>query len=337
MKNETALRNLVAETLIPHTAFETASKRIFQCCEFGIRASDPVCLAIVGESRTGKSRLLEECSAAFPTRRTNDGIIKPVLSVVTPSKPTVKGLAAEMLKAIGDPRHAEGTEIAKTARLYRQMEEVEVRMLHIDEFQHFFDKATNQVMHHVADWLKSLVDQTKVVLIVSGLPSCRRVIDQNEQLAGRFLAPMIMPRFNWADDNLREEFLAILAAFHESMSEHFSMPELGSEEMGLRIYCATGGLMGYVARLLRQIVWNALSENNRQIGLANFAKANDDCYWGHEDAPPLESFSDQFNSTPTPKLLANAAKLGIRKDDYRPGSRSSLSMKPKASLVLSAR
>jgi hypothetical protein len=191
-------------------------------------------------------------------------------------------------------------------------------------------------MHHVADWLKSLVDQTKVVLIVSGLPSCRRVIDQNEQLAGRFLAPMIMPRFTWTDDNLQEEFLAILSAFHESMSKHFSMPDMGSEEMGLRIYCATGGLMGYVARLLRQVVWNALSENSRQITLENFEKANGDCYWGHEEAPPLQSFSVRFNSVPTQKLLAGAAMLGTRKEEIRPASRSSLTMMPKASTVLSA-
>jgi hypothetical protein len=329
--------DLVATTLIPHTAFDTAAKRIHQCCKFGMRASDPVCLAVVGESRTGKSRLLEECAAAFPSRRTEAGIVKPVINVSTPSKPTVKGLAAEMLRAIGDPRHEEGTEIAKTARLYRLMEEIGSRVLLIDEFQHFYDKATNQVMHHVADWLKILVDQTKVVLIVSGLPTCWQVIDQNEQLVGRFLAPLVMPRFNWADEYLREEFLAILAAFHEAMSAQFEMPDLASEEMGLRMYCATGGLMGYITRLLRQLVWNAIDGGERRIVIADFAKAHGDCHWDKEDEPLFEAFTPGFRALPTPELLARAALLGTKRDNVQTSSRKSLSIRPKSSLVLSAR
>lgn len=328
--------DLVATTLIPHTAFDTAAKRIYQCCKFGMRASDPVCLAVVGESRTGKSRLLEECGAAFPPTRTEAGIVMPVLCVSTPSKPTVKGLAAEMLRAIGDPRHAEGTEITKTARLHHLMPEIGSRVLLIDEFQHFYDKGTNQVMHHVADWLKILVDQTKVVLIVSGLPTCRQVIDQNEQLAGRFLAPLVMPRFNWADDYLREEFLAILAAFHEALSEHFEMPDLASEEMGLRMYCATGGLMGYITRLLRQLVWNTMDAKKVRICLADFAKAHGDCHWGPEDEPLFETFTAGFRALPTPDILARAALLGTKRENVQTSSHGSLSVKPKASLVLSA-
>ena len=56
-------------------------------------------------------------------------------------------------------------------------------------------------MHHVADWLKILVDETRCALVVAGLPSCQTVIDSNEQLAGRFHAPILMPRFSWQDRN----------------------------------------------------------------------------------------------------------------------------------------
>lgn len=337
MTEPLALADLVATTLIPHTAFNAAAKRISQCCRFGIRSNDPVCLAVVGESRTGKSRLLEECSAAFPSRRDADGIVMPVLGVSTPSKPTVKGLAADMLKAIGDPRYAEGTEIAKTARLHRLMKEIGTRVLLIDEFQHFVDKGTNQVMHHVADWLKILVDETKVVLIVSGLPSCRQVIDQNEQLAGRFLAPLLLPRFNWTDDDLRDEFLAILAAFHEALSSHFDMPVLDSEEIGFRMYCATGGLMGHITRLLRQLVWNAIDDGKNKLALADFDRAHNGCHWPPEESPLLDAFSSKFDPRPTESLLSRAAMVGVRQEAHRRPTHSSMTVKPNASIVLSSR
>lgn len=331
------LANLISSTLIPHTAFEKAAKRILQSCNFGLQSNDPVCLAVVGESRTGKSRLLEECGAAFPSKRTSEGIFMPVVSLSTPSKPTVKGLAADMLRAIGDPRHTEGTEIAKTARLHRLLKEIGSRVLLIDEFQHFHDKGTNEVMHHVADWLKILVDETKIVLIVSGLPSCRQVIDQNEQLSGRFLAPLVMPRFKWDDDDLREEFLAILAAFHEALSPHFDVPDMRSEEIGFRIFCATGGLMGYITRLLRQLVWNAMMEENRVLSLADFAKAHRDCHWEREGAPMLYSFSPGFRPGPNQELIRQASMLGTRQEQYPPPRRGKISMAPKSSVILTAR
>lgn len=337
MTDKQILANLIPSTLIPHTAFDRAAKRISQACDFGLRGSDPVCLAVVGESRTGKSRLLEECGAAFPSSRNSEGVIMPVISLSTPSKPTVKGLAADMLRAIGDPRHGEGTEIAQTARLHRLMKEVGSRVLLIDEFQHFYDKGTNQIMHHVADWLKILVDETKIVLIVSGLPSCRQVIDQNEQLAGRFHAPLVMPRFIWNDDYLREEFLAILGAFHEAMSPHFEIPDLRSEEMGLRMFCATGGLMGYITRLLRQLVWNAIGDKKSQITLSEFSKAHNACHWGRESIPLLAPFSNKFKPHTTPELIQQALLIGARQEPPSVIRRRQVAATPKSSLVLSAR
>ncbi len=174
------LRSIVDNTLVPHTAFEQASSRIEQCFAYADGASEPICIAVVGESRTGKSRVLEECFATHPQARDSEGLNIPILRVKTPSKPTVKGLAELMLRAMNDPRFDAGTENAKTIRLQTLMKNAGTRMVMIDEFQHFYDKGLHKVMHHVADWLKILVDDCKVALVVAGLPSCRAVLDQNE-------------------------------------------------------------------------------------------------------------------------------------------------------------
>lgn len=335
MKSHPGLRNIVATTLIPHTAFQTATKRITQCCRYGGDSNEPVGIALIGESRTGKSRLLEECGATFPKVRDEEGINLPILIVSTPSKPTVKGLASEMLKAIGDPMHTSGTEISMTSRLSRLLKEIGTKMLIIDEFQHFYDKGTHQIMHHVADWLKILVDDTKVVLVVAGLPTCRQVIDQNEQLAGRFLAPLVMPRFDWSDTELREEFVAILEAFGESLSMHFDVPDMAAEEMAFRFYCATGGLMGYVTRLLRQMIWNALENNSRLIDLGKIEQAQHDCFWRLKDLPKIEAFSKSFKPEATDALLNVVAQIGTRQIPD-PKGKGGLRMKASPSFVLSA-
>jgi len=274
-----APENIVESTLIPHQAFEEAIRRIEQCLTYSSNASEAICIALVGESRTGKSRVLEECEARHPVIRDNEGLNVPILRVTTPSKPSVIGLAELMLRAMGDPLFDRGTENSKTSRLQALMQNCGTRMVMIDEFQHFVDKGSHKVMHHVADWLKILVDDSNVALVVAGLPTCLAVLEQNEQLAGRFLSPIFMPRFDWLHDEQREEFKAILGAFHESLSIHFDLPVLDGDEMAFRCYCGTGGLIGYLSKFLRQMVWNALDANKRSISLQELEKAHNESVW----------------------------------------------------------
>lgn len=314
MNTMRANRKLIENTLIPHAEFEQAGLRLEQCYDYAADASEPICIALVGESRTGKSRLLEECEAKHPKVRKPEGLEVPILKVKTPSKPTVKSLAELMLAALQDPKPTVGTENAKTQRLKTLMRNVGVRMVVIDEFQHFVDKGSLKVMHHVADWLKILVDDARVALVVAGLPTCLAVLEQNEQLSGRFMSPVMMPRFDWKDGAQREEFIAILGAFQESMSEHFDIPDLASDGMAFRCYAGTGGLMGYLTKFLRQAVWNALDKKKRKITLEDLALAHDQSVWKKDGVIGIQSpFSRAFAVTPTEELLARIQQIGVTK------------------------
>lgn len=311
-------RTIVETTLVPHTAFEEAAQRLEQCFSYADSASEPICIALVGESRTGKSRALEECLLRHPRVRNSNGLTTPILHVKTPSKPTVKSLAELMLRALDDPRAYFGTENAKTTRLHTLMANSGVKMVMIDEFQHFYDKGSHKVMHHVADWLKILVDDARAALVVAGLPTCRAVIDQNEQLAGRFLSPVFMPRFNWHNKEQREEFIAILGAFQESIGEEFDLPIFTGDEMAFRFYCGTGGLIGYLSKFLRQAVWNAIDSNTNIINLRGLLLAHSQAIWVKDGPTGLPNpFDRKFSSAVTDDLLARIKKIGIPVDEVR--------------------
>ena len=315
MKTE-QLRNIVDNTLVPHSAFNRASDKLEQCFRSVTGASEPISIAIVGESRTGKSRLLEEFAARHPAERRIEGLHMPILRAKAPAQPTVKGLVEVMLRALKDPRADKGTEQARTARLMGLIAAVETIVVMIDEFQHFYDKGTHRVIYHVADWLKNLVDDTKVVLVVAGLPTCTSVIHQNEQLEGRFLAPVRMPRFNWIDDEAREEFTAILGAFTEALSEHFDIPRLDSDEMAFRCYCGTGGLMGYVTKLLRTAVWNAVDSKHRRITLRDLAVAHRESVWNQELLSDVaQPFSRTFETLPRADVLEKISHIGAAAEE----------------------
>jgi len=273
------LANLVDRTLVFHAAFEAVVSEIETCFNFALEASEPICLALVGPSRTGKSRALDVCERRHPKTRTIDGMLVPILRVTAPSKPTVKALAELMLEGLGAEDATRGTENERTRRIKVLMRNTQTRMLIIDEFQHFFDKGTQLVMHHVADWLKILVDDTRCALVVAGLPSCQNVIDTNEQLAGRFHAPIEMPRFSWENLEDREEFIGILHAFYKVLSEHLKTPEFQQEAMAFRFYCATGGLVGYLTKILRRLVWQAIARKTTEITLEALHEAHEKAVW----------------------------------------------------------
>lgn len=318
------LMNLIERTLVPHTAFEQGEKTLEQCFRFAPQSAEPVCIPVIGESRTGKSRLLEVCMSKHPNFRTDEGLNVPILRVATPSKPTVKSLAEDMLFAIGDPLHASGTENAKTRRLKVLLRTTGTRMIMIDEFQHFVDKGSHKVIHHVADWLKILIEDSQVALVVAGLESSQAVLEQNEQLAGRFLAPVILPRFDWLDDEHRSEFLGILGAFNESLAQHFDLPDLTSDEMSFRIYCGTGGLIGYVTKFFRQLVWNSQDLGHNVITMAEMARAHHQSVWQAKEFGGLENpFTSRTVPQATSETLSLVKTIGIKPEEMPPPAKAS--------------
>lgn len=307
------LRTIVENTLVPHSAFATATEQLDRCFRFSEGASEPICLPILGESRTGKSRSLESFLINHPKSRDGQGAHIPVLVVKVPPKPTVKGLAEEMLTALGDPMPEKSTEQGKTRRLLKLLRECGTRMLIIDEFQHFVDKGSAKIAYHVADWLKIIADESKVALVVSGLPSCTKVLDVNEQLEGRFMSPVLLPRFSWTADAHRSEFVGILTAFHGEMASQFSIPEFQTDEMAFRFHCATGGLIGYLAKTLRIAVWDAVDAKRRNITLEDLQAAHRLSVRLKGTAnETLDPFSRDFKLEPTKELLDRVSKIGVR-------------------------
>jgi hypothetical protein len=140
------------------------------------------------------------------------------------------------------------------------------------------------------------------------------VINQNEQLRGRFIAPIYIPRFTWDSEENREEFMACLEAFQKAL-DRFDFPELGSDEMAFRFYCATGGLIGYVAKILHEACLNAqLSFKQGEkltISLSDLAEAYNQALWKDCEVSKINPFDTEFDATPSDYLIKLAKQIGV--------------------------
>ncbi len=333
------IARIIENTLVPYVGYQLARQGLDQCLKYACESPEPVCLAIIGESRTGKTRSIEEFRMENLSARGDAGTSMPIVYLHAPSKPRVKSLAETILECLGDPKPSAGTETNMTLRIHKLMRAAGTRMLIIDEFQHFQDKGTKKIMWDVTDWLKILVERTRVALVVSGLPGSMAVINTNEQLRGRFHSPIELRRFDWRDSHSRAMFIAVMDSFCDSMKQHFQLPEFGTDEMAFRFYCASGGLIGYVTRLLRQVVWNAVDKGDSIIVMKDFERANQTVIWSSAEVQDITNpFSRHFISIPSDTLLARIRKIGTRNfgpDDQATFQRSICTKKQKSGAKLS--
>jgi hypothetical protein len=299
--------------LVPHTAFTDGVARLsYFLDQEPSTMIEPEIIALVGPTGTGKSRLLETVKRAHKAMRTGDGINKPIVMESVPAKPTIKGVGDLLLKNLDPDDTRRYTENEMTRRIKVLMRNCGTQMLIIDEFQHFYDKTNKKVWHHVTDWLKILVDDVGCILVVSGLEECLAVIYQNPQLKSRCRQKIVLPQFLWHIDDHKSQFIAILGGFKDALAEKgLSLPDLRDDKWAFRCYCATGGLLRYIKKLLSEVIIGANIKNqNSALELDDFAKAYERSIGTfQEESFGIMPFDPNLSFGWTPELAMRVKKL----------------------------
>jgi len=281
----------IEELLVPHGPFQSGIKKLEWGFREGGRSAEPVCIPVLGETRTGKSRLIEHVVSKHPPQRFNDGLHVPILHARVPSMPTVKGMCEILLRRMGDPLYHKGTEQEKSGRLEVLLGQAGSQMIALDEFNHFVDKKSARVQLAVSDWLKTVAENAGVSLALLGLPYSEAVIQQNEQLKGRSTRAVRLPRFEWSEEESKKEFIKILRCFDRYL-DSWTFPEIGSSRVAFRLYCASGGLMGYLVRVLRFAMEEAYDRGDTAVQMGDFATGYLEALWDSEEIEGLEGVFD---------------------------------------------
>ncbi|EWY37310.1 hypothetical protein N825_20735 [Skermanella stibiiresistens SB22] len=304
----------IEEIFVDHKRFRAAYRRFDECrASFG-HAAEPECLLVMGSSGVGKSTLMRRYLLNTPMQRTDEGLQVPVLTATIPVPATMKNMAASLLDRLEDPLADRGTLLQKTRRLRRLLKECQVELIILDEFQHFIERDSDRVILDVSDWLKNLISETAVPVVLIGLPSAKRVLVANEQLRRRFSAQLHLEPFGWGDDASRDEFRRILNAV--DLALQMRQPS-GFADFADRFHVASRGLIATVMKLIRAAAHRAIRENAPRVELRHLARAFDERVFPEDRRPNpfLDGWDGSVITTPDPEP-ANTS-VSIRKSTGR--------------------
>jgi hypothetical protein len=295
--------------LVKYPLFKTAIDRIQECFDSHNATAEPDCCPLVGESGSGKTTIISHFASLHPRLDHKWGVEIPVLVAKVPARPTVKSFAETLLYQLGDPLWSRGNTVSKSIRLRELIKRCRVRLLALDEFQHFVDVQRASIVNDVADWLKEQVEEARLAIVVSGLQRCLEVLRQNDQLRRRFGATLRVGAFNWEVKEDRTTYRAFLRAVQEQLPE-YEMPSLSDTEMAFRMHYGSYGLIGYTMKIIRGATRIVRCHLRRQITLRTLSQAFTEYVWSERLDDP-NPFAEKFDWANVPPLTLPSARTSV--------------------------
>ena len=269
----------VRSVQVRYPEFNTAIARIESCLENSPHLPEPECLLLTGLTGMGKttvcSRILRKYESSVSDRQTKHQVVYSAVpkSAAQNNVTGAKALAKVLLRTLGEEVAFLGGRNRAfddwSSLLYRQLLNCSTALIILDEFQHLVHGSN--VTYFTADWIKELTNETRIPVVLCGLPECRTLVDLNSQLARRFQEVSLEP---WdyavkADRAKLQRFLKEL----DRLAPLEDWSDFDGEENVYRFYQATSGLIGHIMGLYRIAVEYAIEREDTVVRNNDLSRA----------------------------------------------------------------
>jgi hypothetical protein len=261
--------------IILHPRFREAVDLLARCHLDSRQSREPNCGAILGASGVGKTSVVDHYLRQHPPEETDTCTRQPVLKVTLQPNASPKGIAADLLLALGDPAWCRGTVQTLTSRAVKLLEHCGVELIVLDEFHHLFDIDQAKVMTKASQWLKVLIVNTRIPVVVCGMPEAEYVLSA-EHTERRFKHRMALHCFTWRTAQGRREFCGMLKKLDDTLPLTESS-NLASAETAARCYLACRGVPDYLMTLIRGGLAEAVQQGNECIEVEDLARVYEQC------------------------------------------------------------
>ena len=247
-------------------------------------------LLICGPSGAGKSTMIKKI---MKDRRMDvaDGHAFKTIYMEIPSKPTTKSMGEAFLEVLSDPfarKHGHSADF-KLLRIVGLLKALGTELLIFDEVQHIVEHHRNT--HEASNWLKYLMNNTGVAVILIGMRETQQILNNDQQLRRRFSATVDFDRFKIIKSP-SNNFFTLLKTLETTIQ--IKSVSFTTSEMLQRFYYASYGLIDYLIKILDPAAFLVIKNKLEGITLEVLSQAFVDEVWSYAK-DNRNPFSSQFN------------------------------------------
>lgn len=239
---------LFSRIIIPHAEFQSAIDYIENAIQLGNNAGIFAGVRITAPSGSGKSLLLQHISESLKRGHNSESHI-PVIAASLKEGPTVSQIQNELLRnfnyGLSTSKGANNNEV--NTILVTAIEQHDVQLIALDEFQHIFQYTSEKYASTVIDWLKRLMNMTRVPVALSGTELMERLATVDPQLTTRIPTVLRLSPFKLSRDWLG----FLLALSNESKDIDISIIH---KQLPKETFAATEGSPRLLKSLLVQAI-----------------------------------------------------------------------------------
>jgi hypothetical protein len=167
-----------------------------------------------------------------------------------------------------------------TDRIIYLLKKLGTRLLIFDELQNLIDKESDKLSFKASDWLKRLINKSKIPTAIVALERAEELFLINDQLRRRFTESYVIGAFDWKKPRTQ----IMLKGFLKAVQQKYRFEEglkIYCHEMAFRFYCASGGLVGYLMSIVREAERLAEKTLSQAIGIEHLAQAYNNAVCGN--------------------------------------------------------
>lgn len=264
---------IASAELIVHQQFGQALERAHRVIRRALEG-EALMLPIFGPTRVGKSQLVDELVAAYPSQLVEGVRRQPLVRVKVLGRPTRRSLSEAVLMALKARRYGRASADELMARVCDLLRVVGTRVLLFEEMQQFVEGMSPKATREAADWLKIMAEELGITLILVGLPIAGEIFLRNEQLRDRAERIQEIRPYNWNDPQHQVEFQQALNALLEAYTEAgWAIPVAEDPGFLPRVY---GSCLGRIGMLFKLFVAVENLARKRVVDYAVLRKAHEE-------------------------------------------------------------
>lgn len=311
------MSGIFSDWIFDHAQYAQALDGLTSDIDAVLCGASPFIRPLLGDSRTGKTAVLNDLQAYFKDHRSQSGRAA-VLYVSMPAHASNESLAIQIIKAILGPvgRRGKAHQVIEQARECLMI--AGIKVLLIDEVNHLVEKrvserAQTKELRHAADWFKELVDMSQLSIVLAGLPHVDRIYTDNEQLKNRGLVPLALYPYAWGVPSDRTEYTNLISAAVDLFKER-GWSIAVDEDFLLRLsYFGSGGYVGRATDFLARI--ETVGKARKVLDHSLLDKA-------YRDKHVLDSRGNPIELKKLDDVLLNGAHNEAKQRAYIPSRRS---------------